>query len=251
MLKKLVSVLLIIGYILLVIPNVALDNVGKSGIVIDSKVVPTQSFQKDIQDILPSHNSEYYVIIIQDIKEGEKYAVIYSSFLEDKDSFVKIEDITTEWYIDSRIFSSIINQPFDKLIIGNTDKVEYVGWIVDTIISYGLSPLFTLSSVVFFVGGFLVITLISILLKNTVKLWNIPAMLCCYSFQFLLGSIIAILNQAELDLLSIMFGSLFIVFLPLTFIVQRYEETHEGKQNIKKLYEIHNEIIRNLWSRIK
>ncbi|MFQ6063403.1 MAG: hypothetical protein ACE5J9_09565, partial [Methanosarcinales archaeon] len=96
-LKKLVSVLLIIGYILLVIPNVALDNVGKSGIIIDSKVVPTQSFQKDIKDILPSHNSEYYVIIIQDIKEGEKYAVISSSFLEDKDSFVKIEDITTEW----------------------------------------------------------------------------------------------------------------------------------------------------------
>lgn len=242
---KLLSILIIIGYIGLLIPNMALDNVGISGTVIASTEVPLQSFQKDIQDILPSHISEYYVIIIQDIKAEEKYAIISSSFLEDKDSFVKIENITTEWYIDSRIFSSIINQPFDKLIIGNTEKVEYVDWIVETIVLSGLTPLFILSSVVFLAGGFLVIIMISLLLTKTVHLWNIPAMLCCYSFQFLLSSTIAILNQVELDLLSMMFGSLFIVFLPLTFIVQRYEETPEGKQNIKKLYEIHNKIIRN------
>ena len=240
---KLLSILIIIGYIGLLIPNMALDNVGMSGTVIASTEVPLQSFQKDIQDILPPHNSEYYVIVIKDIKEGKKYAVISSSFLDDKDGFVKIKDISTEWYIDSRIFSSIINQHFDKLIIGNTNKVEYVGWIVDTIISYGLSPLFTLSSVVFFVGGFLVIMIISLLLTKTVHLWNIPAMLCCYSFQFLLGSIIAIMNQAESGIISIMFGSFFIVFLPLTFIVQRYEETAEGKQKIKEVYEMHMNLL--------
>lgn len=228
--------LIAVIYFLLLIPNITVSNAGDSGIIIEGQYVPFQSFPRDIQDLLLNQDG-YYILILEDLSSGEQLAVISEDMPYNEGSFVRVSDSTHEWYSDSHVLFSMVSQPFNKIIIGKIGEAEMGGWIVDLIVQLDMSGIILpLSAIDFLIGGFLYIIILSYLIKGTVAVWNIPGILSCYSFQFFYLNIDAILNQVEIDEISMIFGVLFLVLLPFTIWLYRYEETEDGNQKIYELY---------------
>lgn len=244
--SKILALIVITCYLALLSPDIILSNAGESGIVIESRSVPHQSIPRDIQDILPPQDN-YYITIIDDPSSEEQYAVISGHTWYVEGVFVKVIDVTNEWYMDSRTFSSIVNQPFDKIVIGETE-VAVGRQVIETITQLddvGGDIILTLSSIDVLVGGLFLILILSVLLKGSVALWNIPGIMSCYSFQALCASAVALLNDVDVGT-TMIFGSFFVVLMPLTIWLQRYEESENGQQKIYELYIENTKIISNI-----
>ncbi|KCZ70779.1 hypothetical protein ANME2D_02804 [Candidatus Methanoperedens nitroreducens] len=265
--KKLISILIIIIYLISLVPFIIASNAGEAGIVIGNQNIDVNSLPDDIQDILIYKKGSYNAILIEDpITEVNKLKgqvakerkLVLSKETQDKGSFVSIADIEMIVYVTSY---NIIDQPFEKLIVGDVKKPEF-GDIIETINTkigqinnYISSTVLTLplvlsiSKVAFLAGGLLVVLILTFLLNSMVALWNIPAIIVLYSFQSFLANLVAFLNNLDVDSTSLMFGLLFIVALPLTFWIQRYERSEEGRQKIHELYEKNNQILSKIKSK--
>jgi hypothetical protein len=242
--SKILALIVITCYLALLAPDIILSNTGESGIIIESQSVQHQSIPRDIQDLLPPRDN-YHITIINDPSSEEQCAVISGRTWYVEGVFVKVIDETNEWYTDSRTFSSIVNQPFDKIVVGETEEVAVEWQVIETItrLDMGGDIIFILSSIDALVGGFFLILILSVLLKGSVALWNIPGIASCYSFQALWASIVALLNQTDIDETQMILGTLFVVLIPLTIWLQRYEETEEGEQKIYELYMKNKKIV--------
>lgn len=242
--SKILALIVITCYLALLAPDIILSNSGESGIIIESRSVQHQSIPRDIQDLLPPQDN-YYITIINDPSSKESYAVISGHTWYVEGVFVKVIDVTTEWYMDSRTLSSIVNQPFDKIVIGETKEVAVEWQVIETIarLDMGGGIIFILSSIDALVGGLFLILILSVLLKGSVALWNIPGIASCYSFQALYASIVALLNQTDIGKTQIILGTLLVVLIPLTIWLQSYEETEKGEQKIYELYMKNKKII--------
>lgn len=243
--SKLLALIAITFYLSLLVPTIIISNTGESGIILESQSVQYQSIPRDIQDLLP-HQGDYYITIIDDLSSKERYAVISEQMWYGEGRFVRVGDITNEWYSDSRIFSSMVSQPFDKVIIGEIEEVNMGGWFVEAIVQSDTEEdiILILSSIDVLIGGLFLILILSVLLKGSVALWNIPGIMSCYTFQALCASVVALLNQTDIDdKTQMILGTLFVVLIPLTIWLQRYEETEEGEQKIYELYMKNKKII--------
>lgn len=259
--KKLISILIIIIYLFLLVPYIIASNAGESGIVIENQKMDVKTLPNDIQDLLIYKNDSYNVILIEDPatdvskmegKVAKERKVILSKEAQEKGSFVRIDDITTDIYVTSY---NIIDQPFEKLVIGNANKAES-GVVIEIINNYleqlnnlissdifTVSEIITVSKMDFFAGGLLVVLVLTVFSHRIVALWNIPAIAALYSFQTFLGVIVSFLNNLEVDRTNLAFGVIFIFALPVTLWLQRYEGTDNGKKKICGLYFKNNEII--------
>lgn len=249
---------------MMLIPYTILSYSGEAGIVIENQVTDKSSLPSEIQDLLRPKSETYNLILIEDqlnkvTKEGlvsyEKKLVISKetqptgSFKISEDtqpigSFVIINDITSNIMVTSY---DIIDQPFDKLIMGSVKKpsfanIEY-GWIIEKMNYYNLKIILTLSRLDFIAGGFFVVLIMTFMFHRWVALWNIPAMGALYSIEFLLAVIISFMSNIEVDGITMLFGSLFIVFIPLAIWIKNYEETEKGKKKISELYAMNNNIL--------
>ncbi len=259
--KKLTLILIIIVYFISLVPYIIASNAGEAGIVIDNQNIDANSLPDDIQDMLIYKKDSYNAILIEDpVTDVNKLKgqvtkekkLVLSMETQKNGSFVRVTDIATVIYVTSY---NIINQQFEKLIIADTKKAEF-GDIIETINTnieqinnyfsstvLTLSIIISLSKVAFFAGGLLVVLILTFLFYRMVALWNIPAIVALYSFQSFLANMVASLNKLDVEKTSLMFGFLFIVALPLTFWMQRYEKSEEGRQKIHELYVKNNEIL--------
>lgn len=256
------SFVIILLYIILLIPHIIASNSGEAGIVIENQKINASSLPDDIQDILINKKDSYDIILIEDVFPKEKKQIaqewnqitkerklIISEGNQEKNSFVKLDDIKINIYIAYNIIPSI-NQSFEKLIIGDVEEAKF-GGIIEMISYYNLTPILTLSKIDFYAGGLLVVLILTVLLYMRVALWNIPAIIACYSFQSFLANLTAGMNNFKIDTLSQLFGFLFILALPLTYKLKAFEETKEGKQGIYELYKLNLKIIKEILLKFK
>lgn len=236
---------------MLLIPYIIVSNAGEAGIVIEGQKIDVKSLPDDIQDILIQKNDYYNIILLEfPIAEVTKLngqitkerKLVLSNENQTDGSFVRIEDVTTTVYVTSY---NIFNKSFEKLIIGDV-KTAGFGVIIEDINNYKMTPILTLSKIDFFGGGLLAVLILTFLLHKMVALWNIPAIISCYSFQVFLANFIAYMNGLELGKITVIFGLLFIPSLPLILKLKAFEETKEGKQSIYELYIKNKKIILNI-----
>ena len=196
-------------------PYIIASNAGESGIVIENKVMDANSLPNDVQDLLVYKKDIYNVILIEDPvtnvnklegKSAKERKVILSKETQENGSFVRIDDITTDIYVTSY---GIIDQPFEKLIIGNTKNavfgnvIEIINNDMEQLNAYLSSDVFSLSEIVgiskidFLAGGLLVVIVLTFVFNRMVRLWNIPAVATLYSFQFFLAVIVGFLNKLD------------------------------------------------------
>lgn len=259
--KKKLSILIIIAYLMLLIPYIIASNAGESGIVIENQMIDVISLPDDVQDVLIYKKDTYNLILIEDPTKdvskpkgqvAKERKLVLSKEPREKGSFVRIADMTAVVYVTSY---NIIDQPFEKLIIGDAKKAE-LGEVIETINNnieqinnyvsstvLTLSLIMSISKIVFLAGGLLVVLMLTFLFHRMVALWNIPAVVTLYSFHSFLAIVIAFFNKLEVEKTSIVFGLLFILALPLTFWLRRFEESEEGRKKIHELYIKNNEIL--------
>ncbi len=244
---KIIIVIFFLIYILLLTPGLIVSNIGESsGIVLTSQIVSSQQFPLGIQDFL--YQGNITVIIFNDLNSHTKNALVTPGNLQfDEGELIRIKEITTSMSIDSRSFSPFINQTFNRFIIGKPEKAGKILGIINFIPTLPLkNMLISISIFIFYFGGFFLIMGICYYLNNDLKLWTIPGMICCYSFQFFLAGIIADISKIGFDLTFRMFGYFFILLIPFTLYISKYEDTNEGKAKIIELYEINNKIMQSL-----
>lgn len=252
--KKLLTILIIVIYLILLVPYIIASNAGESGVVIENRMMDVHSLPNDIQDLLIYKNYSYNVILIEDpatdveklgSKSVKERKAIISKERQEKGSFVRIDDITTDIYVTSY---KIIDQPFEKLIIGDVKKAKFADaieimnnglqqlndYLSDDI--FNISQIVAISKVDFYVGGLLFVLVLSFLFHRMFALWNIPAIATLYSFQFFLTMVVGFLNKLKIEQSILIFGFIFIPMLPLTFWMKGYEESESGKQKILRLY---------------
>ncbi len=259
--KKFFAAILILLYVLLLIPNSIVASVDKEGFVANGKVINAQtvsyqSFPDGIQDILPN-KPNYNVVLIKDISSSEKAAIIYQGDLYSPEDFIKVEDMTTYMYTDPHILP-FIEEPFNKLIIGKVDKIEYGGEIIEYLISNNLTLFVVISKLIFYIGGLLIIISLSFIFRGSFEIWNIPGVLSSYSFQFFTINILSTLNQEYLiaeryspsitDILVVPFGYIFILFIPLTIIIKKYEATDKSENLIYKVFQFQMRLMKPIIS---
>jgi len=248
--KKILAGILIILYIILIIPYCIVSSVDKkdimeNGIVISSQKVSYESSPKGIQDII-QYSNDYNLIVIKDIYSPTKSAVIYKGDQYSPNDFIKIGDITTDLYVDSH-YLSFVDRSFNKLIVGKVDKVKYGGGLIEFLAINKLIFLISISKIIFLIGGLLIIVVLGLIFAEMLDIWSIPGVLSIYSFQFFILNTLSILNQENViasrltptivDTLIFPFGYLFILFIPITIIIRKYEATPNGEKLIDKIFQ--------------
>jgi hypothetical protein len=241
---------------MLLIPYIIASNAGEAGIVIENNRIDANSLPVDIQDLLTYTNDTYNAILIEDpinlVSEPNGQVVrerklVISRITQEKGSFVRVDDITTNIYVSHNIIPDI-NSTFEKQIIGDTTKAGFDKII--EIISYYNIPILVLSKIGFFAGGFLVVLTLTFLLYGKIELWNIPAMITCYSFQIFLANLIMGMNHLQVDSTSLLFGFLFMPGVFLIFKIKAFEETAEGRQKIHEIYKFNVNIFKKIIGKI-
>jgi len=258
--KKLLTIFILIIYLILLVPYIITSNAGESGVVIENQRMDVHSIPNDIQDLLIYKNNSYNAILIEDPvtnveklegKSAKERKVIISTESQEKGTFVRIDGITTDIYVTSY---NIIDQPFDKMIIGDAKKAKFADVIgsinneLENLNKYFSDDIFDISQIVgisqldFYIGGLLVVLILSFLFHRMFAIWNIPAIATLYSFQFFLTIIVEFLNKMKIEKSILIFGFMFILMLPLTLWMKRFEESENGKQKIFRLYAKNKEI---------
>ncbi len=259
--KKILSILIILVYLILLIPYIIASNAGESGIVIENQSMNMSSLPNDIQDLLIYKKESFNVILIEDPttevsklqgKSAKEKKLILSVDPQKIGSFVRVDSITSDIHVTSY---NLIDQPFEKLIIGDAKKagfgnvIEIINNDIEQLNTYISNDVFSLSQIVgiskvdFLAGGLLVVVVLTFLFHRMVALWNIPAVAALYSFQTFLAIVVSFLNKLEVEKTGLMFGLLFIIALPLTSWLHRYEGSEEGRKTIHGLYVKNNEIL--------
>lgn len=253
--KKKLSILIVFVYLISLLPYVIASNAGESGIVIETKKVEVTSLPVDVQDLL-LYKDSCNLILIEDplnkvVKKGRvvnQIKLVLSRQNQEEGSFVRIDNIAVDIYVPSNLILNI-NQPFEKLIIGEANKAE-LGGIIEFISYYDLMPIFTLSKLIFFAGGVFVVFILSFLFHRMFALWNVPAILALYSFQSLLVMLMAILNNIEVGDMQMIFAGFFIILVPLTIWLQKYEKSEKGKQKICEWYMLNKNMLLNIKNKL-
>lgn len=256
-----VSILIILLYLIILIPYVIISNAGETGIVLYRQNINTGYLSEDIRDLLINQRDSYNISVIEDIypkeigqisSEWDQVAKEKKIILSGEDteigSFVRIDDVRNYMYVPYNVLPPL-NQSFEKLIIGNPKKAE-LGEVIESIYNHNLVLIFPLSKLTFYLGGLLVVLILTYLLHKKLELWNIPAIITCYSFQFFLGILIASMNHLKIETYSLMFGFVFILTIPATFKLRSFEDTNEGKQKIVELYKLNISIMKKITEKI-
>lgn len=251
--KKILLFSIIITYLILLIPYTVVSNAGEVGIVDSSQRIDVNSLPADIQDLLTIKKDSYNILIIvypiadltklngQNVKERK---LILSNNMQEDGSFVRINNMTADIYVSSY---AIVNQTFDKLIIGDT-KTAVLNNIIETINYYKLNSIISISKIDYLVGGLFVVLIITFLFNNKMLgLWNIPAIIVFYSFQFFITNMIGMANGLKIYPIYLLFGLFFVPAMYIVSMLHKYEKTEEGQLKILKL-RIRN---RQIFSKIK
>lgn len=252
------SISIIIIYLILLTPYLVASNSGESGLVINAQKIDIASLPTDIQDLIPYKNLQYNAIVVVDQTHdvnnlkgqvSKERKLVISPETAQNNEFIRVDNIVFNIYAPANLIPGI-NQTFDTLIIGDTKKVGY-GGIIEFCNNLKINPILIASRIDYLIGGFLVVLLITFICHKAVALWNIPAIIACYSFQLFIANIIANANRLEVNLVILLFGLLFIPALYLVFKVKEFEESKEGKKQITHLYRENIVLFTRLISKIK
>jgi hypothetical protein len=237
------SVAMVILYLVLLMPYMVALNSGESGIVVSTQQIDIASLPTDVQDLIPYKNLQYNAIVYDDqiysvknlkgqsLKERK---LVLSTRPAQNGEFIRADNIIINIYAPTNLIP-VTNQTFDKLIIGDTTKVEF-GGIIEIINKLKINPVLVASQIDFLIGGLLVILVLTFVFDKAVALWNIPGIITCYSFQYFIAGRIASANHLETDLILLLFGLLFIPAFYVTFKVREFEGSYEGRKQISGLY---------------
>ncbi len=245
--KKLLLFLIVLIYLILLAPYIIASNAGESGIVIKSQNLDLNSLPDDIKDILIYQKEPYNAILIEDpvtevyTPQGQVYKerkLIISGEEKEIGSFVKIDNIVADIHVTSY---NIMELSFNKLIIGDAGKPEF-GTIIESINNFNsntisiLPLILIISKIDYLAGGFLAVVTMTFLYYRRIALWNIPAIVALYSFRSFFAVGVSLLNMLEVDVISMVFSFLFVIAIPLTLWIQRYEMSENGWRKIHGLY---------------
>ena len=257
-----VSFLIILLYLIILIPYVIISNAGETGIVIDRQNINSGYLSEDMRDILINQSDSYNIIVIEDIypkeivqisNEWDQVAKEKKIILSGEDakigSFVRIDDVRNYMYVPYNVLPPL-NQSFEKFITGNPEKAQF-GGVIESIYNNNLVLIYPISKLTFYMGGLLVMLILTYLLHNKLKLWNIPAIITCYSFQFFLGNMIASMNHLKIETTFLLFGFIFILTIPVTFKLRNFEDTIEGKRKIVELYKLNINFMKRITEKMR
>ncbi len=265
--KKILLFLIIIVYLLSLVPYIIASNAGEAGIIIKNQKIDKDSLPNDIQDLLVYKEDSYNLILLEDpatkvielgsLKINERKLILSNKTVE-MNRFVRVENMTTDIYVTSY---NIINQQFDKLIIGDPTEAEFgsiietINYYIGMINSYSSSAILTISDIViiskvaFYAGGLLIVLILAFLINRMFALWNIPAIAAAYSFQFFLADLTSLLNKVDVDDSHMIFGFIFIILIPLTVWMKSYEKSEKGMRRIHELYTKNQKILLKIKSK--
>lgn len=266
--KKILSTLIILVYLISLVPYLIASNAGEAGVIIDNQKVDKNSLPNDIQDLLIYKKDSYNLILIEDPAtqidklgglKGNERKLILSNETGEMSSFIRADNLTTDIYVTSY---NVLNQPFEELIIGDPTEakfgsiIETINYYIGMINNYSSSTILTLSEIVilskiaFYVGGLLIVLILTFLLNRMIALWNVPAIAAIYSFQFFLADIISLLNKVKIDTSQMIFGFVFIILIPLTVWMQRYGNSEKGRLKVHELYVQNKKIFLKIKSKL-
>lgn len=238
--SRVLAVLMLLIYIPLLIPFIYGQNLENVGIVTDSKILPINTFPIDIQDVLNSQKEDIAVLVVENKIMNKKWAILSEGEVYPENTVVEITDKRIDWYVDWRNYD-FINQPFYNLVIGDVEEAGSFDSFIESMVSSGFGQLlYILSALNFFIGGFLFVFSLNILSGYRFALWNVPAVLACYSFEIFLTDIVVLTHRVEGEPISVIMlgiGFLFIILAPITIISWKYESSvkrHKGR--IKKTW---------------
>jgi len=239
--KKIYKTTLMLGaiicYLLLVVPYIVHTNLGDSGIVREIKRIEAQSMPDDIKDVFGREKESYTVLMVQDTISKRSFAVILTKNAHVTDSVVRVSDRIIDWHVDWHGLD-FFGRRYDDLIVGEVQNPSATATLIETILSsrFG-STLFSISKAVFHLGALVLIIYISFLFYNRPALWNIPAVLTCYSFVVFWDNRTANLYQVVVPDMMRYFGYMFLILLPLTIKLWRYEESEKGREKLEAIWE--------------
>lgn len=227
----------IICYLLLVVPYIVHTNIGDSGIVKEVKIIEAQSMPDDLKDVFGRDKESYTVLMVRDTVSKRSFAVILTKNAHVTGSVVRVSDKIIDWHVDWHGLD-FFGKRYDDLIVGEVHNPGTTATLVETILSsrFG-STLFSISKVVFYLGALVLIIYISFLFYNRPALWNIPAVLTCYSFVVFWDNRTANLYQVVVPDMMRYFGYMFLILLPFTIKLWRYEESGRGRGKLKAIRE--------------
>ena len=252
------AVLLVAAYLLLLVPYVIAVNSGESGIVKEVQTVDVASLPSDIQDLLITKTAPYHMILIEDpiysVKNSngqvtKERKLIFSTDPALVGDFVRVDNTLTNFHAPPTIVP-IAGQSYDTIIIGDVKEAAF-GRVVEVMNNLGLAPLLFVSQIIYLAGGLLLVGILAWLPRRLPSLWNIPALVACYSFQFFIAGRIASMNHIETDFAILFFGLLFIPALVITAWVRKEEETPEGSRFVTGLYRRNMGFFRSVSARLK
>lgn len=253
---RFICYVLLLGYIPLLLSFSVGYNLKEAGIVSESKGVSTQSFPIDIQDVLKSQKENYVVLMVNNNITSKKWAIVLfrgdgSNYTEG--TVIEIKDKLIDWKVNWREYS-FADQRFDEFVVGEVEELNSLESLILIILHSGLLGfiLYVVSGLTFIFGGLIVVWSLNYLLQQSTSLWNLPAVLCCYSFEFLFFSFISVIHpiagkphSSEMLYLFLGSGFIFIFSGIFTIFLWKFEEKPELHQRIKRLYKAFVEGIRD------
>lgn len=253
-----VFVFMVVIYLMLLLPYLVASNSGESGIVSSVQKIDITSLPRDIQDLIPYKEKQYYAIVVVDdtdtVKDlkgqiSKERKLILSPMPAQINEFIRADNILINIFAPANLIP-VTDQEFHTLIIGDANRVGY-GEIVEFSNFLRITPILVASRIVFYIGAFIIILGFSLLFNKKTGLWCIFALISCYSFQFFLASRIASANHLETDLIILLFSFMFLPALYLAFKVKEYEVSEKGKKRIVHLYRRNLEIFHKIKLKIK
>ena len=254
----LVTTCTIIIYLILLFPYLVTTNSGESGIVIDSQMIDITTLPTDIQDLISYKDEQYYAILIVDATHNIKNQngqiskekkLVLSSQPAQKNEYIRVDNILINIFAPANLIP-VADPTFDTLIIGDANRVAF-GGIYEMCYNLKITQILVASQIVYLIGAFIVVLGLSIIYYKEIELWNIPALIACYSFQFFLASRIASANNLETDLSILLFGLMFLPALYIAFKVKECEVSENGKRHIARIYHKNIYIYTRAVSKIK
>lgn len=230
-------------YMILLSPYLVASNSGDSGLVTSVQQINIDSLPTDIQDLIPYKNQQYYAIIVVDemssVKDlkgqiSKERKLILSPQPAQINEFVRADNVLIDIYAPTNLIP-VTDQAFDTLIIGDANPVGF-GGVIEICNDLKIAPILLVSRIVFYIGAFILVLGFSLIYYKHIALWNIPALITCYSFQFFMASRIASVNHLETDMLPLLFGFIFLPALYLALRVEAFEESRDGKKYISHIY---------------
>lgn len=233
--KSLMGSMIVALYLILLIPYVTHLNLGDTGVVVYSRGVSLESLPQSIQDICTLRNFEVTTLLLVRHSNPDWTRLVVSSSEFSIGSFVELSHYIVNWRVDWRDFR-LINEPFDSLAIANVKQLDPLEATIENIFFSPLGEyLYYVFQIDFYVGSILLVLGLTLLIEGRLALWNLAAVLGCYSFQVWLTNTIAAVHHISVETEWRYFGYLFFGLIPVAIYLRHFEHSEAGRGTKEKI----------------